>query len=274
MRSTTNRFIASSYLPAGPEFHAHILQQQMEGDAPGTPAPGHGDTPGTPEGGDKAPEFLTKEEFGRTAAMIRGLNESLQNMQKGMLTPDSLAQFGLIEKGEDGNYRPKAAAPKDDKNVKPREDDPVIQRVKALEAQLAEERRLKEETQRQIEDTNITNALITALSEAGAVNAKRDYVHLKPEVFKGDKGYLAKGRDKWGAEEDIPLLKHAEDFLKKNPELAKAANTGGSGTPTGPQPKGVPAGSKVISRAQWSDMTFYVANRGKFESGEYIRGQQ
>src|SRR5437763_9770925 len=81
---------------------------------PNTPTPGTpGSTPGVtpPAQTQNTPEYLTKEEFNRTAAFIRGLGEKLEGLTKNVPTMDVFVSMGLLEKAEDGTYKPKAAAP-------------------------------------------------------------------------------------------------------------------------------------------------------------------
>ncbi len=207
--------------------------------------------------------------------MIGRMNKSLETLASGALTPDKLVELGLLEKDDTG-YKPKAvAAPKEPKQPARPEDDPVIQRVKTLEQELANEKKAKAEVQQQSEASERDRAVIAALNKAGAVNADRDVVHVAGKVLKGDKGYYVKAQDKYGADIQLPLDEAVELFLKANTELRKNAAAPGSGTPpgggapgTGPRP-----GQTVIPKSQWADMAWFSINQAKFHSGEYVRGQ-
>ena len=242
---------------------------------PGTaaPTPGTGGSPETPEN-----QYLTKAEFGRSAAMIRGLGETLATLQTGMLTMDMLAQVGLVDVEEvEGKkqYKPKSAAAA--ATPKPRaEDDPLVQRLKTVESQLERAKKEKQDADTAVAASQRDTAIIEALRAAGAVNPMRDFTHLQSKVLKGDKGYYAKGTDEAGYDVEVAVNDLAVEFLKANPELKKATGNGGSGTPqngTGTPGTGVRPGQQVIPKTQWQDMNWFMANRAKFDKGEFLRGQ-
>lgn len=244
-----------------------------EPNQPGTPGNAQPGAPGTP-GTEDAPKYVTAEDFGKTAALISGMQKTLKDLQSGILTADKLAEFGLLEKDETaGTYKPKASQPQSAPKPK-NDDDPVVARVKALEKQLADAKREKEDADRRMLETERDRAIIAALTKAGAVNPERDYVHLTSKVARGESGYSAKGRDQYGSETDLALDDFAEQWLKSNPELRRTAAQSGSGTPhNAPGKSGKTAsGATVIPRSQWSDMSFFMANKTKFDSGEWVRG--
>ena len=214
--------------------------------------------------------------------MIRGLSDGLKALQGGMLTLDALAQVGLLEAEEvDGKkqYKPKgsttpAGAPAPKARA---DDDPLFQRVKTLEAQLEKARKDKEVADTAVTESSRDNAIIEALREAGAVNPQRDFMHLKSKVLKGDTGYFAKGVDEAGYEVEVKLPDLVKEFLKTNPELRRAVTQGGAGSPAGGQQgQGAPnlrPGQQVVPKTQWSNMDWFMNNRAKFATGEFLRGQ-
>jgi len=250
-----------------------------EPNTPGQPGTGQpGGTPPIPGTDDTENKYLSKEEFGRTAAVISGLQKTLKELPGQLLTLDRLAEVGLLEKVDvDGvpTFRPKSSqAPKPEGEKKRTDDDPLMQRVKTLEGQLAQKTKAEEETKTQLAESEKRTALTAALTKAGAVNADRDYVHLSSKVVKGEKGFGGRGEDKYGTEIDLTIDEVAEAFLTANPELKKATAQPGSGTPTGGTAGFNGAGTgKVIAKSQWSDTNWFMANRAKFHSGEYVRGQ-
>lgn len=213
--------------------------------------------------------------------MIRGLDTTLKTLQGGMLTLDALAQVGLLEVEEvDGKktYKPKGATTPAAK-VRA-DDDPLFQRVKTLEAQLDKARKDNEAKDAAVAQSARDTAIMAALREAGAVNPERDFTHLKDRVLNSEKGYYAKGVDDAGYEIEVKLPDLAVLFLKQNPELKKAASQGGAGSPgaAGAGVKGAPGlkpGQTLIPKTQWAnpDMTWFMANKSKFDSGEFVRGQ-
>lgn len=211
--------------------------------------------------------------------MIRGLDDTLKALQGGMLTLDTLATVGLLDVEEiDGKkqYKPKSSTPPAEKPKPRADDDPLFQRVKTLESQLEKARKDKEAADNAVAEKNRDTAIIEALREAGALNPQRDFMHLIPKVLKTDAGYFAKGTDEAGYEVELTLPNLAKEFLKANPELKKAASGGGSGTPGTPGSGGTQQlrpGQQIIPKSQWQDMNWFMANKAKFDSGEYQRGQ-
>lgn len=218
--------------------------------------------------------FLTKEEFGRTAAMIGGIKKALDGLTAGQLTLDRLTELGLLDKGEDGSYKPKLARKPDPKNP---ETEPWKAEIDGLKTQIRakddENARLKQS----MENAERDRLLIAALTEKGALNAARDVVHLIGTVKKNGAGqWMGSGKDQYGVETEIDLGTAAEAFLKANPELKKAPPGGGSGTPAGggTDNSGGTGGAKMIPKAQWQDMDWYAKNAEKFRAGEYVRGEK
>jgi hypothetical protein len=197
---------------------------------------------------------------------------------------DSLANVGLLDVEEaDGKkqYKPKAAAAPGTPAPKPgpqrAEEDPLFQRVKTLESQLEKARREKEDSDKAVAAQARDTAIIESLRNAGAVNPQRDFMHLREKVQKGDSGYFATGKDEAGYDVEVKLDDLAKEFLKTNPELRKATTGGGAGSPNGGQGGGqqqVRPGQTVIPKSQWTNMDFFMANKRKFDTGEYVRGQQ
>jgi len=178
----------------------------------------------------------------------------------------TLAEIGLLEKTDSG-YVPKAGKPKP-KDGKPEDDadPPWKAEMTALKRQL---------TERDEQIDNITKAqtVQAALAKAGALRPERDAVHLMGSVIKSADGkFVVKGRGKYEEEVDIPVEDYAANWLKDNPELAKATAAGGSGTPGGGGHATGGNGAKTIPFEQWNDQNFYRANIAKFDSGEYVRG--
>lgn len=207
--------------------------------------------------------------------MIGGLQKTLRDLSGGMLSLDKLAELGLVEKAEDGSFKAKLAVTAPKPAEKKAEDDPITLRVKALEGQLAEEKKAKEQLVKDAETRDLNSAVIAALSKAGAHNPDRDFVHLTAKVLKGANGYVVAGKDKYGADIELTLDEHADGFLKANPELRKSQQLAGSGTPPGGAPAGQMKGTgKVIPKATWSDMNWFAQNSAKFQSGEYLRGAE
>ena len=253
-----------------------MADTNLPGGSPGTPPPG-GAAPPNPGTDDNKPEYVSREDFGKTAALIGGIQKTLKDLPGSLLTLDKLAEVGLLEKVDDAgviSYRPKSSQPKPDDKAKPREaDDPLLLRLKSLEGELARKTKAEEEGKALLAESEKRSALTAALTKAGAVNADRDFVHLVGAVGKGEKGFVGKGTDKYGTETELTIDEVAEAFLKLNPELRRAQAQPGSGSPQPGNGSVTAGGGKVIPKAQWSDMNFFVANRAKFHSGEYVRGQ-
>lgn len=230
--------------------------------------------PGTGDANDPTKLFVSKDDFGKTAAHIRGLGDQLKTLASTAITADKLVELLGLEKDEEsGKFRmPQSKTPAAGAQQRP-EDDPVMKRVKALEKQLADEQQKVADERARTESNTRDTALIAALQKAGAINPTRDYVHLVGKVTKSEKGYVARVADEYGAEKDVDVDGFAEQYLKQNPELKKTTQQGGSGTPPGAGSKpGMRPGSTIIPKSQWSDINFMVKNRKLFDSGDYVRG--
>src|SRR6185295_129089 len=76
------------------------------------------------------------------------------------------------------------------------------------------------------------NAVIAALTRAGAVNGDRDAVHVLDSVQRNDRGaYVSRTKDDLGLDIEVGLDDFAKKFLAGNPELLRAQSHAGSGTP-------------------------------------------
>ncbi len=221
-----------------------------------TNTPTNGSTPGQPahNAGDKPTvEYVTKEDFGKTAAFIRGLNDKLESLAKNVPTMETFVQLGLFEKGEDGAYKPKAVQAPSRKNDQEPEWkaqlDQLQAQIKQRDDALAAERKRAAETEKK-------SAVISALTKAGAVNPERDYIHIIQAIENGEKGYFARSKDEFGADKQIPLDQAVQDFLKTNPELAKPSGHAGSGTPAGD-------GTAPAGPGQFT-VDYFIKNRDKF----------
>jgi hypothetical protein len=248
------------------------MPEPQQPPAGGTPQPGAAtQNPGTE--GD--PQYVTVADFGKTAAVISGLQKTLKELSGGVLTLDKLAEVGLLEKDDTGAFKPRGVKSEPPQQQQKRDDnDPVVQRLKTLEKQLADERREKEELAKAGLENEKRSSLVDALTKAGAINPGRDVVHIAAKFAKDADGkFVTKGRDKYGSEVDLTADEFAELFLKENPELRKTQSQPGSGTPSGAQQRqGGKPGQTVVPRAQWQDMNYFMANKAKFDSGEYVRG--
>ena len=192
-----------------------------------TPTPGS-----TGDPSQNTPQFVTQEAFNGTAAMIGRMNKTLETLSGGMLTFDKLAEVGLLDKQADGTFKPKTAAatpspkPAGDPPEWKAETDRLNAEIKKRDDALAAERRRTAETEQR-------SAIVDALNKAGAVNAGRDFIHVT-DIRKNAAGqYVQSTKDQYGADVDVPLEQAAANFLKSNPELAKAQGRPGSGTPAG-----------------------------------------
>ena len=126
--------------------------------------------------------FLSKQEFGSTAAMITRMNKALEGLTGGMLTPDKLVELGLLEKDGD-NFKPKSGGTPAKKEGTPTPEwqvqfQQLQDQIKAKDNQIAAERKQREEAETK-------SAVISAFEKAGAVNASRDYVHVLGQVKRG-----------------------------------------------------------------------------------------
>jgi hypothetical protein len=218
------------------------------------------------------PQFVTVEDFGKTAGIISGLQKALKPLSDGTAILGVLEQVGLVVKGDDGKYKPFNAQAAE--TTKPDKVDPVKAENEDLKRKLTDHARQLEERDQRAAATDKQAAIVKALQDAGAHNPSRDYVHLLGPVKRNDQGeYYVDGKGKYGEDAQIPLSEFSAAFLAKNPELKSATNKTGSDTKPGASSTGVTAtGAKIIPRATWTDMTYYAANREKFISGEYVRG--
>lgn len=248
--------------------HRSVLRDGEPGAAGGgTGSPGgQAGTPGTGAG----PQYVTVEDFGKTAAMIRGIQKSLETINTSALTADKLAELGLLEKADDGTFHAKQAAQggKD----KPPADDPIKRELDALKRQLAAKDEEVASERRKVEQAERTRAVIEALTDAGAINPQRDHVHLVSQIERSEAGeFAAKGRDQYGSEVAIPLKNYVGDWLKANPDLMKAQGGTGTGAMPGQGARGTQTGN-VVPKAVWTDMSWYARNRDKIMNGEITLG--
>lgn len=217
---------------------------------------------------DGKPTFISREEFGRTAATINDLKKGLG----GVLTADQLVEAGMFERDEEGKLKVKtAAAPPptgDDKKqtdadkrfaIMQAELEKTQKAVRERDEALEKERKAREtvETHRQIQD---------ALTKAGAVNPGRDYRHLVDQVVRRDDGTLiVKTKDKYQVDVELPLEEFVPSWLEQNKELKRATTQQGSGA----APSG--AGSlppNTVSSSKLEDMDWFMKNQDKIMSGE------
>jgi len=260
-------------------YHRGLLRFPEEGNPAGGGTGQPGGTTQNPGTGDQKPEYLSKEEFGKTAAIISGLQKGFKDLPSQFSTTvrDSLVELGLAEKvEEDGKtvYRPKqvAAPPPAAPLVKKPEDDPLLMRVKTLENQLAKEKQDKEQANQRVEEAERNRQVTAALEKAGAVKADRDYVHVIPKLVKNAEGaWIIPAKDTHGFDTQYTLDEYADLFLKENPELRKPQGAGGgSGTPSGGT--GMVNGKQVIPKAVWANPSWYAANADRVKKGEISLG--
>ena len=202
------------------------------------------------------PDFVTKDEFGRTAAFIRGLKDTVEALQKSMPTLDTFVSLGMLERVDDGTYKPKPAQqaahspaqqPQHQQSSNTAEPewkqavDALKKSLKAKDDELAAERQRAADGERK-------NAVISALARAGAVNPDRDAVHVLNGIQKNDKGqYVSRAKDDLGLDIEVSLEDFVTKFLQTNPELKKASGHAGSGTPAEPVAARLPAKSPPSS---------------------------
>ena len=235
-------------------------------------------TSGAP--GDPAPyvpiaEFQKlQENFGKTVGSVAAMSRKFDSVLTADKLADALAGLGLVEKAEDGSYRPKsAAAPGKPEKT---EGDP---RVKAMEAEIAELKKTAQAAQemaRQKDEQALAsardNAIVTALGKAGAISPDEDYVKLQSKVVRNERGeFVVKGQDRYGSEIEIPLEKYADEWLTARPHLKKATGQAGTGTPTGSPTPGtkLASGKIAVSRAeaftpQWQMAHSHELNKYQF----------
>lgn len=201
--------------------------------------------------------ILTKNEFSGTAAMLRGMNDSLTAM-KTANPLDALVTAGVLEKKADGTYAAKAvtaAAPAK------KEDVPAWQtQIDQLIAQGAAKDKALAASNEAREAGELKSAVVMAFEKAGAMNANRDYVHVLPNVKKATDGtYHTISKDQFGVETPVALDVAFGTFLKGNPELMKASGKPGSGTP---------AGSPSTGSGSMSTESYMVNRAKNLESGD------
>lgn len=236
---------------------------------PGTPATGT--APQTPATGD-VPQYVERKDIDGIASQIRKINEAIGKLPNPL---EALAELGLLEKTSDGKFAVKApAAPAPAGTPKPKtedDDSPLAKEVKTLRQQMQDKDNQIEEQKKQSAAQARDRAVIDAMKDAGAYKAERDFVHFREKVVLNEQGqYVVKSKDQYGNDVDQPLKDFIGASVKDNPELFKNASQPGSGTPSGSQ--AIPAGSRVIPKSTWSETSFYMANKAKFDSGEFIRG--
>lgn len=203
--------------------------------------------------------FLSKQEFGATAAIIRGLKDSVDGL-KSNNPMEALAALGMLEKSADGTYKPKSAAAPAKKTGEPEPEWQV--QLRQMQDQIAAKDRQIEAEKKSREEAELKSAVITAFEKAGAVNASRDYVHVVGQVKRGQDGkfYVPK-TNQYGAEEQTALDAAFGEFLKSNPELRKASSHPGSGTPGGIPGGPATSNTDVNAMAQMSTEAYFAARR-------------
>ncbi len=169
----------------------------------------------------EAPSYLTKDEFGKTAAMIRGIKEENTNL-RAMLD-------AVIEKGEDGSFKLKVVTPPPAK----KETEPEWKtEVNALKTELSKRDKIIAEKDSAASAAAKRSAIVDELTKHGAVNPTRDAVHLFEAVKANSDGKLVVySKDDNGLDVETPLDKHVGGWLKANPELVRASGKAKSGTP-------------------------------------------
>lgn len=260
-----------------------VARTAVPWDRPGEGAPagsGSGSGSGTGEPGSTStgtgttPQYVTVEDFSKVGSVIAGIRKTLDTLSSGLMTPDKLAELGLLEKAEDGTFRPKSAQKpqtpaKTDEQPWKAEIDKL---TKQLEAANTEKKSLLEKQ----ETSALNSALVAAFSKAGAIDPDfvAEHPRVRSKVVKNDEGkYVVKGTDKFGQESETSLDEFAEAFLKEKPEYRKAASQAGSGTPPAGSTGKTASGATIIPKAKWADMDWMMRNRDKFLSGEYVRGE-
>lgn len=226
---------------------------------PATPTPPTtGSTP--PATPPATPEYLTKEEFSRSAAYIRGLSEKLDSLTKSVPTMDLFVTLGLIEKDGD-TYKPKtAAAPAPQPKPAGIQPDPVVEMEARFQSELKKRDDALAAERRKAADTEQRGAMVEALTKAGAVNAGRDVVHMSGVVKNASGQFVQVVKDQFGADTEVPLEQAAANFLKTNPELKRASGHPGSGTPNGSFQAGS-QGKDTGSIASMSTEEYFAARK-------------
>src|SRR6266540_6901376 len=170
-----------------------------------TPA---GSTPPNPaqQQQTQTPDYLTKDEFNRTAAFIRGMNEKLETLTKSVPTMDAFVSMGLFEKADDGSYKVKAApAPKPTQQQQQAADPEWKAEIDKLNTQLKQRDDALVAERRRAAETEQRSAVVEALSKAGAVNASRDHLHLGGITKNTSGKYVQIIKDEFGADKEVAL---------------------------------------------------------------------
>ena len=171
---------------------------------------------------DNQPQYLTKDEFGKSATYFRKVAEE-NTALKEMLS-------AIVEKGEDGSFRLKQHTATPNKES---ETDWQTE-LKSLKTEISKRDQLIAEKDRKAQEATKRSAIIDALAKSNAVNPQRDAVHLFDHIITTSEGnYVAQTKDDNGLSVETPLDAFVSGFLKSNPELVKATTKTGSGTPNG-----------------------------------------
>lgn len=222
---------------------------------------------------------IPPEDFGRTAAIVDGLKKSVQDLIGSALTgdklkstlPEVLEGLGLVEKAEDGTYRAKGAAagdPKAKTGTPTEAETRLANRIAALEADLKKQHEAAKEKDKKIEQEKQKSALISALTEAQALNPGRDYVHLLDKLEADANGnYVVTLPDENGIDRQFGLKDAVGKYLDANKELKRTSAAPGGGAPAGGG-SGKPPAAGVIPKATWSDPAWWAANSEKVMKGE------
>jgi hypothetical protein len=211
------------------------------------------------------PEYLTKEEFNRSAAFIRGISEKLEGLAKSTPTMDMFVSLGLLEKAEDGSYKPKAAASTSAVPAKKDEPNLIADMEARFQSELKKRDDLVADERRKAAETEKRSAIVDALNKAGAVNAARDVIHVSGIAKNAAGKYVQTVKDEFGGDKEVALDEAAVSFLKANPELRKSNGFGGSGTPN---TSSFSAGTQVVPREQLANAEWYAKNRDAIMSGQ------
>ncbi|MBN9658635.1 MAG: hypothetical protein J0H49_10690 [Acidobacteria bacterium] len=190
--------------------------------------------------------FVTKEDFGKTAAFIRKQGESVEGLS---------AMLGaIVEKNEDGTFKLKGATP-----AAPAKKDDTHS---ALEQQVAALIAANKEKDAKLAEKELNDAVVNALTEAGCVNPQMYAGLVKGSVKRGEDGsFFTVAKDQYGVESNVDLKTSFTGFLKDHPEIAKPAGKPGSGTPSGTPGQFV--GGKDIDSLANMPMSEFVAAQSK-----------
>jgi hypothetical protein len=204
--------------------------------------------------------FISKDDFGRTAALINRMNKAIEGLAGGMLSLDKLVELGLLEKDGE-SFKAKVTSPAQKKEGGNAGDPEWKLEIDKLNAEIRKRDEALVNERKKTAETDRKSAVIAALTKAGAVNPERDHVHIFSAVEKGENGYFVRGKDEYGAESQVSLDDHVNSYLKANPELRKAATQPGAGTPKGSQTHG--KGSLDINALAAMSTEQYFAERAK-----------